>query len=66
MDEGHCGLPRDELVRLAETLLEVPANLIRTALELELSDETVVADRVGAATLTASKFPEVASYSSGF
>jgi exodeoxyribonuclease V alpha subunit len=47
MDEGHCGLPRDELVPLAESLLEVPADLVRTALELELSDETVVADWVG-------------------
>jgi len=46
MDEGHCGLPRDELVPLAETLLEVPADLVRTALELELSDKTVVADQV--------------------
>ena len=25
MDEGHCGLPRDELVPLAEKLLEVPS-----------------------------------------
>ena len=47
MDEGHCGLPRDELVQLAETLLEVPADQVRTALDLELSDKTVVADRVG-------------------
>jgi hypothetical protein len=27
MDEGHCGLPTDELVRLAEKLLEVPQQL---------------------------------------
>jgi exodeoxyribonuclease V alpha subunit len=47
MDEGHCGLPRDELVPLAEKLLEVPAELIRTALKLELTDETVIADQVG-------------------
>ncbi len=25
VDEGHCGLPRDELVPLAEKLLEVPS-----------------------------------------
>ena len=31
MDEGHCGLPTDELVPLAEKLLEVPQQLIRTA-----------------------------------
>jgi exodeoxyribonuclease V alpha subunit len=47
MDEGHCGLPRDELVPLAETLLEVAADQVRTALDLELSDGAVVADRVG-------------------
>jgi exodeoxyribonuclease V alpha subunit len=46
MDEGHCGLPTDELVPLAEKLLEVPQPLIRTALELELQEGTVVADRV--------------------
>ena len=47
MDEGHCGLPTDELVPLAERLLEVPQQLIRTALDLELRDGTVIADRVG-------------------
>jgi len=47
MDEGHCGLPRDELVALAEKLLEAPGELVRTALESELSEGTVVADRVG-------------------
>src|ERR1700720_1972915 len=47
MDEGHCGLPTDELVPLAEKLLEVTQELIRTALNLELQEGTVVADRVG-------------------
>ena len=47
MDEGHCGLPTEELVPLAEKLLEVPQQLIRTALELELTEGTVIADRVG-------------------
>ena len=37
----------DELVPLAERLLEVPQQLIRTALDLELQDGTVIADRVG-------------------
>src|SRR5262249_22115169 len=46
-DEGHCGLPTDELVPLAERLLEVPQQLIRTALDLELQGGTVIADRVG-------------------
>lgn len=47
MDEGHCGLPAEELVPLAERLLDVPENLIRTALDLELRDGVAVADRVG-------------------
>src|ERR1700728_2118553 len=47
MDEGHCGLPTDELVPLAEKLLEVPKELVRTALDLELQEGTVVAARVG-------------------
>ena len=44
--EGHCGLPAEELGPLAAKLLEVPADLIGTALELELADGTVVADTV--------------------
>jgi exodeoxyribonuclease V alpha subunit len=47
MDEGHCGLPAEELVPLAEKLLEVPQQLVRTALELELQDGAVIGDAVG-------------------
>ena len=47
MDEGHCGLPTVVPNPLAEKLLEEPQELIRTALDLELQDGTVVADRVG-------------------
>ncbi|HET7384378.1 MAG TPA: ATP-dependent RecD-like DNA helicase [Pseudolabrys sp.] len=47
MDEGHCGLPTEQLMPLAEKLLEVPQELIRTALDLELREGTVVADSVG-------------------
>src|SRR5467141_2142209 len=47
MDEGHCGLPTDELVPLAEKLLQVPQQLIRAALDLELQEGTVIADQVG-------------------
>src|SRR5271154_4879778 len=47
MDQGHCGLPTDELGPLAEKLLEVPKDLIRTALDLELAEGTIIADRVG-------------------
>jgi exodeoxyribonuclease V alpha subunit len=44
MDDGHCGLPAEELVPLTQKLLEVPAELIATALDLELQDGTVIAD----------------------
>ena len=37
MNEGHCGLPEEELGPLAARLLEVPDDLIRTALDLELA-----------------------------
>src|SRR6476469_3295793 len=47
MDDGHCGLPTTELVPLAGGLLDVPADLIGTALALELTEGTVTADRVG-------------------
>ena len=47
MSEGHCGLPTDELMPLSEKLLEVPQELVRAALDLELQEGTVVADRVG-------------------
>ena len=46
MDEGHCGLPRDELLTMAAALLEVPGEIIETALELELGDGEVIADTV--------------------
>src|SRR4030081_3555083 len=46
MDEGHCGLPTEELVPLAVELLEVAADLVKTALDLELAERTVVADTV--------------------
>jgi exodeoxyribonuclease V alpha subunit len=48
MDEGHCGLPVDELTPLTQKLLDVPAELVETALELELEQGTVIADEVEA------------------
>ena len=36
MDDGHCGLPAEGLVPLTQKLLEVPAELIAAALDLEL------------------------------
>jgi exodeoxyribonuclease V alpha subunit len=47
MDEGHCGLPVAELLPLAERLLGVPDDLLRTALDLELAGGGVIEDRVG-------------------
>src|SRR5438132_2929714 len=47
MDEGHCGLPAEELVPLAVELLEVAPELVQTALDLELADRTVIAGAVG-------------------
>jgi exodeoxyribonuclease V alpha subunit len=47
MDEGHCGLPTDQLIPLAEELLEAPKELILMALELERSEGVVIADKVG-------------------
>src|SRR5438874_9889695 len=44
MGEGHCGLPADELIPIARKLLEVPAQLVETALNLELDGGAVVAD----------------------
>ncbi|MBV9964117.1 MAG: AAA family ATPase, partial [Alphaproteobacteria bacterium] len=44
MDDGHCGLPYQELVALTRELLEVPAELVDRALDLELQDGTVIAD----------------------
>ena len=46
MDEGHCELPLAQLVPLAVKLLEVPAEIIETALDLELRHGEVVADTV--------------------
>ena len=40
-------MPTDELIPLAEKLLEVPPELVRTAVDLELSDGAVIADHVG-------------------
>src|SRR6476620_11544586 len=46
MDEGHCGLPVDELHPQAAALLEIPAAVVAAALELELAEGGVVADTV--------------------
>ena len=47
MDDGHCGLPAEELRPVAAELLEAPEDLVRTAIDEELAAGNVVADRVG-------------------
>ena len=44
MDDGHCGLPGEELVALTRELLEVSAELVETALGLELQVGAIIAD----------------------
>ena len=47
MSQGNCGLPTHELVPLAVKILGVSPDLIRTALDLELADGSVISDKVG-------------------
>ncbi|WP_445504579.1 SF1B family DNA helicase RecD2 [Microvirga sp. G4-2] len=49
-DEGHCALPIDALTRLAEQLLEVDRELIRTAIVEEIATGGIVSDTIGAET----------------
>ena len=46
LNDGHCGLPRDELLPLAIKLLEIPGPIVEAALGLELGQGDVVADQV--------------------
>jgi exodeoxyribonuclease V alpha subunit len=46
VSEGHCGLPEDDLLPAAEKLLEIPTTILRDALQLELQDETIIADNM--------------------
>ena len=46
MDEGHCGLPKDQLIPLCKELLEVSEELIQQALSLELSSGEVLLEVV--------------------
>ena len=50
MGDGHCGLPASELTTLAVKLLAVPEELIASALEQELAEQTVTADSVAGTT----------------
>ena len=47
MDKGHCALPVEELLPQAAALLEVSEDLVRSAIDQELAEGNIVADRVG-------------------
>src|SRR5258706_3813109 len=44
LNEGHFGLPVEDLLSLAEQLLEGPATLVETAITLELAEKTGIRD----------------------
>jgi exodeoxyribonuclease V alpha subunit len=44
--EGHCGLPRADLLPLANKLLEIRAEVIEQAIEQELQEGVVIADDI--------------------
>src|SRR6516162_6083408 len=44
--DGHCGLPEDQLLAQAETLLEIPRPTLAEALSREAADRLVVADQI--------------------
>ena len=46
-NEGHCGLPREALLPRGAALLEVEEERVAEALEVDLREQTLVADRVG-------------------
>jgi exodeoxyribonuclease V alpha subunit len=48
-NDGHCGLPVADLLKSTAALIEVRAELIEAALELELRDGDLIADTVAGA-----------------
>lgn len=44
--DGHCGLPRTELVKLAIELLTIPEGVIEAAIDHQLNEGIVVADTI--------------------
>jgi exodeoxyribonuclease V alpha subunit len=47
VDEGHCALPETELLKLAESLLEIPQEILVAALGLEVAGGHLRADTIG-------------------
>ncbi|CAO3436177.1 SF1B family DNA helicase RecD2 [Azospirillum doebereinerae] len=46
VSNGHCGLPEDDLLKLAEELLDIPQPTLVEAILLEVKEGCVVADTV--------------------
>lgn len=44
LDEGHCGLPSDELLKLGEELLEINRDLLEEALKAEVLSGELIED----------------------
>jgi hypothetical protein len=59
LDEGHCGLPRDDLLPLAVKLLEIPDAIVLDALRLELDAGRVIADIIASGAVPVGTLTEV-------
>ncbi len=46
VSNGHCGLPEDDLLKLARELLDIPQPTLAEAVRLETAEGSVVADTV--------------------
>lgn len=46
-DDGHCGLPTQELLQNAQKILNVPYEVIQEALAVEISEKRMVKDFIG-------------------
>ena len=46
VDDGHCALPRDDLLKLTEELLEIPTAILEEAITLEVRDGALIIDTV--------------------
>ena len=46
LDEGHCGLPVDTCIAQAESLLDIPRDIVCRALDMELESKNVIKEIV--------------------
>jgi exodeoxyribonuclease V alpha subunit len=46
MGNGNCGLPVSQLIKLTQKLLEIPNELIMSALEAEIAEKNVITDYI--------------------